>query len=120
MQRKLLGLAARFGAGAVLAGAMAGGVLSSAAPAGAAVFPPPRCNVVVTYTVTSTSITGNIHTLCPLESPSVFPDQVVIDKYVNGTAVAVASGLGTATYNCQGSAENQFSMADDVFNAACG
>jgi hypothetical protein len=120
MLHRPMGMVSRLGAAALVAAAMAGGAVAVAAPAGAATPQLGSCHVTVTYSVTATTITGSTYTLCPLQSPKLIPDAVSIVKYVNGNPVVVATGTGTTTYTCQGSSEHQFSVADDVFDAACG
>jgi hypothetical protein len=122
MLRKSWKAAARLGAGAICAAAMGGGIVATAAPAGAAGAATPQlgsCNVMVVWTVSATSITGNIHTLCPLQSPSLFPDAVTIFKLEGAAFVGVASGTGSATYTCHGSTENEFVIGGHEFEAAC-
>jgi|ERR1700722_3821597 len=120
MLRKSFHLAARFGAGAVLAAALASGAVAVAAPAGAATPQLGGCNVITNWTITATSITGNIHTDCPLAHPPITPDPVTIYKLEGTQFVSVATGEGTAIYNCNGSTSNEFVIGGHEFSAACG
>jgi hypothetical protein len=126
MLRKPLNLASRLGAGTILAAALAGGVVAMSPSAGAAVSAytapalGPTCHATVVYSVTSTEISASIYTLCPLQSPKLIPDAVTISKLENGQWVVVASGTGNTVYTCKGSTENEFAVADDIFDAACG
>ncbi len=121
MLRRPLNLASRLGAGTILAAALAGGVVGMTPAAGAATPAlGPTCHATVTYTVSSTQISASIYTLCPLQSPKLIPDAVTISKLENGQWVVVASGTGNTVYTCKGSTENEFAVADDLFDAACG
>jgi hypothetical protein len=120
MLRKPLSMACRFGVGAVLAATLVSGAVAVAAPAGAATPQLGNCNVITNWTITATSITGDIHTDCPLNHPPITPDPVAISKLEGTQFVTVATGEGTATYNCNGSASNEFVIGGHEFSAACG
>jgi hypothetical protein len=80
---------------------------------------PPICFLSQTYLVSSTQVSGIDEYVCT--HPTVgtkFP--VSVSKLQNGKFVVVASGQGVATYNCHGSAENEFEVLGVDFNAFCG
>lgn len=56
------------------------------------------------------------------ECPGPIPEPISLDVLVGADWVAVATGTGSVTYTCSGSAENEYSVLQSgtTFEAACG
>jgi hypothetical protein len=110
MVRKSIRLAAAF---TLTLAAVGGGAIASTAPAFAV---QPTCSFQMSHGITPTAVTGYFYYVCT--SPPEH-EPLTVDLYRNSTLVA--TGSGTATYTCNGSTENYFSIDGSApFQAACG
>jgi hypothetical protein len=110
MVRKSIRLAAAF---TLTLAAVGGGAIASTAPAFAV---PPTCSFQMSHGITPTAVIGSYYYVCS-DPPEHEP--LTVDLYRNSTLVA--TGSGTATYTCNGSTENEFSIdGTGYFEAACG
>jgi hypothetical protein len=92
---------------------LAGGAIATASPAQALDGP------ITTFTATSTALTAtDIDFLSPLGPVIPFP--VSISRLVHGSAQVVASGRGSAVYQCDGSAVNTYTAVGKQLTVPCG
>jgi hypothetical protein len=114
----------RLTAAAILTASAAGTAILATTPANAAFV---NCTRNLGHSVNSLRIIAFDSTECTTNSGGssfVINFPVTISRIVGATSTQVASGLGSATYVCNGTAENEYSATgpalDDVFTAACG
>ena len=76
-------------------------------------------NEILSFTATSTTLTA-VAELSYFPLGPIIPLPVTISRVVNGTAQVVASGKGSVTYQCQGTAVNTYTAVGKTLTVPCG
>jgi hypothetical protein len=91
---------------------LTGGGVATAAPAHALGTP------FRTFTAYTTELIA-VNELSTFPGPWI-PFPVSISRVVDGSAQVVASGVGSVTYRCNGTAVNTYTAVDKVLTVPCG
>jgi hypothetical protein len=108
----------RYAVTAAAVAVLAGGAVTTASPAQA--VGPTIVNLVASPNAAAptTLIAHDIVSAGPLGATFNFP--VSISRLIDGSAQVVASGKGTATYQCNGSAINTYTAVGKELTVPCG